>query len=98
MSSIPLSRRDFLKLSAAGLFGAGLAEARLGRALAADAPLQGRMTLSGIALYKGPSLNAKKLHVFGRDEVVNILSVVDGDFGPGNPFDSNWYGLEGGYT
>ena len=97
MSNIPLSRRDFLKLSAAGLLGAWLAEFQLERALAGNAtPTEGRMTLSGIALYKDPAFAAKKLHVFGRDEVASILSVVDGDIG--NPFNHKWYGLDGGYT
>ncbi len=98
MSFLPFSRRDFLKLSAAGFLGAWLAESRLDRVLAA-APTQGRMTLSGIALYQQPSFNAKKLHVFGRDDVVNIRRVVEGDMGPANPFNSDWYDLDGeGYT
>lgn len=97
MSDIPLTRRDFLKLSAAGFIGAWLAEFQLDRALAATTPpTEGRMTMSGIGLYKDPSFKAKNLHVFGRDEVVPILSVVDGDLG--NPYNLNWYGLNGGYT
>jgi hypothetical protein len=98
MSDIPLSRRDFLKLSAAGLLGAWLAEFRRDRALGGAAtPKAGRMTMSGIALYKEPSFNAKKLHVFGRDEVVPITAVVDGDIG--NPINHSWYELNGsGYT
>ncbi len=98
MSSVPLSRRDFIKLSAAGFLGAWLAEFRLDRALSdAAAPKEGRMTLSGIALYKDPAFNAKKLHVFGRDEVVPITAVVDGDVG--NPANHSWYELNGdGYT
>ena len=97
MNYLPFSRRDFLKVSAAGFLGAFLAELQLQRALAAPQPSQGRMTLSGIGLYNGPSFNAKKVHVFGRDEVVNITSVVDGD--PGNPANHKWYQMNWeGYT
>lgn len=90
------SRRDFLKLSAAGMLGTLLAEAGLDRALAAPAR-QGRMTLSGIALYSDPSFNSKKLQLFGRDEVATITGEVDGD--AGNPYNSKWFHLNGeGYT
>ncbi len=96
MSDLPFSRRDFLRLSAAGFLSAFLAELPLSRVLAAT-PTQGRMTLSGIGLYAEPSFNAKKVHVFGRDEVVGITGVVDGD--AGNPANHNWYQLDWeGYT
>ena len=96
MNDLSFSRRDFLKLSAAGFLSAWLSELRLERALAAPPP-QGRMTLSGIALFDGPAFNAKKVHVFGRDEVVNITGVVDGD--AGNPANNQWYRLNWeGYT
>ncbi len=96
-TKIPLSRRDFLKLAAAGFLGAWLAESGLDRALAASSPTEGRMTMSGIGLYQDPAFKAKKLHVFGRDEVVPITSVVTGD--DGNPYNDKWYALEGsGYT
>jgi len=96
MTNIPLSRRDFLKLSGAGLLGAFLADLRLDRALASSTA-QGRMTQSGINLYNEPSFNAKTSHVFGRDEVVNITGEVDGDVG--NPYNKKWYQLNNeGYT
>ena len=47
------------------------------------------MTLSGIVLYDDPSFKARKLHLFGRDEVVKITDEVDGDWG--NPFNSKWF-------
>ena len=96
MIDLPFTRRDFLKVSAAGMLGAWLADLGLDRALAA--PLtQGRMTLSGIALYGDPSFKSKKLHLFGRDEVVSISAVVDGD--AGNPFNNKWFQINGqGYS
>jgi len=94
---LDFSRRDFLKASSAGLLGFLLADLRLERALAADTPKQGRMILSGINLYQEPSFHAKKLHVYGRDEVVKITAGTDGD--PGNPYNQRWYQLNGeGYT
>jgi hypothetical protein len=96
MTNLPLSRRDFLKLSRAGMLGLFLAELRLDRAFASQAT-QGRMTLSGINLYSDPSFQAKKLHIYGRDEVVQITGEVEGD--PGNPYNKKWYHLNGeGYT
>ncbi len=98
MNTLPFSRRDFLKLSAAGLLSSFLAELRLDRVAAGGGlPKQGRMTLSGIGLYAGPSFKAKKLYTYGRDDVVNITGVAEGD--PGNPFNSAWYQLDWqGYT
>ncbi len=96
MTDLPFSRRDFLKLSASGLLGAFFAELGLGRALASPASL-GRMTVSGIGLYKDPAFNSKKLRVFGRDDVAHITASVVGN--PGNPYNNVWYGLDGeGYT
>jgi len=96
MNPPPFSRRDFLKLSAAGLLGGLLAEASVGHALAKPRA-QGRMTLSGIGLYVEPAFKAAKLHAYGRDEVVSITGEVTGE--AGNPFNTKWYELNGeGYT
>ncbi len=96
MENLPFSRRDFLKLSAAGMLGALLAEVGLSRALAAPTS-QGRMTYSGWPLYSDPSFNARKLSLLGRDEIVNITAEVDGD--AGNPYNSKWFRVNGqGYT
>ncbi|HTP02467.1 MAG TPA: hypothetical protein VMJ64_13925, partial [Anaerolineales bacterium] len=89
MSEFPFSRRDFLKVSAAGFLGAFLADLGMGRALAAPGPSQGRMVSSGIALYEHAYFNAKKLHVFGRDEIVPITAHLQGD--AGNPSNNTWY-------
>ena len=90
------TRRDFLKLSAAGMLGGLLAEIGIDRAQA-KLRTQGRMTLSGIGLYAEPAFKARKLHAYGRDEVVFITGEVTGD--SGNPFNNKWYELNGeGFT
>ncbi len=98
MKSVPdLSRRDFLKLLSAGALGLVASELRLDRAFAEALPTQGRMTISGIPLYDGPSFNGKKLRLFGKDEVVKITGETDGD--EGNPYNKTWYEMNGeGYT
>jgi lipoprotein-anchoring transpeptidase ErfK/SrfK len=94
--NIDLSRRDFLKLAGAGSLALALSELRIERAFAAS-PKQGRMTLSGIAMYEEPFFNARKLHVFGKDETVVIDREENGE--EGNPFNSTWYEVNGqGYT
>lgn len=95
--NIDLSRRDFLKLAGSGALGLALTELRLDRAFAKELP-QGRMTISGVPLYDAPSFNARKLHLFGKDEVVPVSGQVDGD--EGNPYNKTWYriGAAEGYT
>ncbi|MBN1305777.1 MAG: L,D-transpeptidase [Anaerolineales bacterium] len=93
----PISRKDFLKLAAAGTLGFVLAETGLGRVLAQTMPshTQGRIVYSGISLCDQPSINAKTLRVFNRDEVVPLTEVVTGlDADAYNP---HWYriGSEG---
>jgi hypothetical protein len=98
MKDIPLSRRDFLKLSASGALALVLSEMGIDRALAAPPTSQGRITWSGIPLFDAPSLNAYKLNLFGMDQVIDLKAEVDGDTGYGNPFNRIWYQLDGGYT
>ena len=97
-SIFPLSRRDFLKLIKAGALGILFNELRLDRAFATQSSpaTHGRMALSGIGLYDEPSFNAKKIHVFGKDEVVKIAAQVDGD--EGNPYNKAWYQIDNGYS
>lgn len=91
-----LSRRDFLKLSASGALALVLSEMGIDRALAAPPATYGRVTWSGIPLFDAPSFNAKKLELFGIDQVVKIKAEVDGD--EGNPYNKVWYQVEDGYT
>jgi hypothetical protein len=98
MKNLPLSRRDFLKISASGALAFVLSEMGIDHALAAPPTSQGRITWSGIPLYDAPALNANQLHLFGIDKVVDLKAEVEGDAGYGNPFNKVWYQLDGGYT
>lgn len=94
-----LSRRDFLKLSAAGLYGLFLSKAGFDTANVAAEIKQGRTVISGLKLYQDPSFNAKVLEMMGRDKILNITRAVEGDFGPGNPYNNRWFQIEdGGYA
>lgn len=92
---LPFSRREFLKLSSAGMLAFVLADLHLDRALAGQAPSQGRSTYSGVDVYGDPSYEAKKIRALGRDEIVSIDSQVQGDSGYGNPFNNTWYYIAG---
>jgi hypothetical protein len=91
-----VSRRDFLKASGAGLLGFLLADLHLERVLAVATPQQGRSTFSGLELFTEPSRQSRSIYVFGQDEIMNIKGEVDGESGPGNPFNSTWYRVKGG--
>ncbi len=90
-----LTRRDFLKLSGAGTLSLLLPRLRLEPDPPA-APVQGRMTISGIPLYDSPSFNAKKLRLFNRDQVEPVTAQVEGD--AGNPYNKLWYRIAEGFT
>ena len=93
-----ISRRDFLKLVSAGSLALALRDVRVDHALAASAVKQGRMTVSGVPLYDAPSFNANQLHLFGADQVVDVLALVEnGETAYGNQYNSLWYQVEGGY-
>ncbi len=92
-----ISRRDFLKLAASGALAFALKDLRLDHAFAV-LPKQGLMTISGVPLYEAPAFTAKKIHHFGKDEVVEITAVEENGEA-GNPFNSVWYQVNGeGYT
>ena len=93
------SRRDFLKLSASGALGLFLVETGIDRALASKAPpaSHGRVLMSGLFLYEAPNFGGKQHKAFGKDQVVPISEVVEGE--AGNPFNTAWYRIgEEGYT
>ena len=94
---IDLSRREFLKLSSAGLLGLFLSELHLEKAFASSVK-QARVAFGGIQLFDRPSFKANQQYVFARDEVVNVTGQEDGDFGFGNPFDKTWFKINGGYA
>ena len=93
-----LSRRDFLKLATSGALGLALSELRLDRVFAAAPVSQGRITWSGVSLYDATSFNAREIHLYGIDKVVEITAEVEGEAGYGNPYNKIWYQVEGGYT
>ncbi len=91
-----LSRRDFLKLSTAGLAALALSELRLSDALALEAPasFQGRATYSGVPVYDAPSFNAKQLSLLNKDQVVDVLAHLNAE----GAHNKVWYRFAGGYT
>ena len=91
-----ITRREFLKLASSGTLAFALKDLRIDRALAAAPARFGRITWSGIPLYDAPNFNANKTHLFGADQVVEILG-VDEQGEQGNPFNSAWYQVEDGY-
>ena len=93
-----ITRREFLKLAAAGSLAYALKDLRLDRALAASPIKHGCMTISGVPLYDAPAFTANKIHHFGKDQVVDVTAIEEnGDFG--NDFNSTWYQIDGeGYS
>jgi len=85
------SRRDFLKASNAGLLGLFLADLRLDLIFAAKTPIQVRTAGSGVEFFSEPFYNARKIHIFRRDDVVEVTGETEGDKGYGNPFNSTWF-------
>jgi len=71
-----------------------VAELHLDRAFADSSapPTQGRIAVFG-NLYDDPSFNAKSTFIYGKDAVVNITGILDGDIG--NPYNKTWYQLDG---
>jgi len=93
------TRRDFLKLSASGALGLFLAETGLDRALAAvpSPTSHGRVLMNGLFMYETPSFNSRQWKAFGKDQVVPISKVIEGD--EGNPFNKTWYRIgDEGFT
>ena len=93
------TRRDFLKLSASGALGLFLAETGLDRALAlAEPPANhGRVLMSGLFMYEIPSFGSESWKAFGKDQVVPISEVVEGE--AGNPYNNAWYRIgDEGFT
>jgi hypothetical protein len=97
--TISFTRRDFLKLSASGALGLFLAETGLDRALAnVELPAShGRVLMSGLFMYESPSFSSKGWKAFGKDQVVPISEVVEGE--AGNPYNTAWYRIgDEGFT
>jgi lipoprotein-anchoring transpeptidase ErfK/SrfK len=98
-TSFSFTRRDFLKLSASGALGLFLAETGLDRALALAEPLanHGRVLMSGLFMYEVPTFRSESWKAFGKDQVVPISEVVEGE--AGNPYNTAWYRIgDEGFT
>jgi lipoprotein-anchoring transpeptidase ErfK/SrfK len=93
-----ISRREFLKLASAGSLAFALRDLRLDQALATPATIkQGRITFSGVPLYEAPTFQAKQIHNFGADKVIEVSSIEENGE-QGNPYNSTWYQVDNGYT
>jgi hypothetical protein len=90
-----ISRRDFLKIGGAGLFGVLLAP--LNAFAQNDAAQQGRVIPDILPIYETPSLNARKVRDYWHDMVFPITEVTIGDQEPA--YNRVWYRLgEAGYA
>ncbi len=83
-----ITRRDFLKLSAASLLGVLFSELGLDRTPAAPA-LQGRVTANRLKVRARPSFQAERVGSLTRDAVVNLLEQVQG--GEEGDYNRLWY-------
>ncbi len=93
--TMPLTRREFLKLSGAGFLALALAELRLDEVLAYESPagFQGRAAISGVPVYAEPFFKATQLMLLGKDKVVEILAQLTSE-GKHNRL---WYRIAEGY-
>ena len=93
------TRRDFLKLSASGALGLFLEESGLARALAITEPpaSHGRVLMNGLFLYAEPSFSSEQWTAYGKDQLVPITEMLEGE--EGNPFNKTWYRIgDEGFT
>ena len=99
LRSHPLSRRNFLKLSGAGLFGLLLTELGVDPALALDSTgiNQGRVAYASVTINKEPAAQSDKVLTYKKDDLLNITTEVHGE--KGNPYNDVWYRIgELGYV
>lgn len=78
MKNLPstFTRRDFLKLSAAGLLGLLISDLGLDKVQAGAPPLQrqGRTCWSSLTIYDKPSFDSTEINKYGRDVVLPITA------------------------
>ena len=80
MSNLGISRRDFLKLTGAGLLGLLLPQLNLEPALAQFSPdQQGRVTTATLNIYDTPALTGQVVRAYWRDIVFPITATVIGE-------------------
>ena len=95
MKNLPstFTRRDFLKLSAAGLLGLLISDLGLDKVEAGAPSLQrqGRTCWSSLTIYDKPSFDATELHKYGRDVVVPITGELQVEDEYRYHWNSLWY-------
>jgi len=98
MTDFDISRRDFLKLTGAGLLGLLLTRLDLEPAQAqVDPPQQGRVTTAILNVNDAPSLNGQVIRAYWRDIVFPIAGSVIGE--DETAFNRVWYKVgEDGYA
>ena len=93
MKNLPstFTRRDFLKLSAAGVLGLLMADLHLGEVHAGAPPLrrQGRTCWSSLTIYDRPSFSGEQVNLYGRDVVLPITEemIIEGE----HAYNHVWY-------
>jgi hypothetical protein len=90
-----LSRREFLKLSAAGFLALALAELGLDKVLA-EAPVtfQGRAAISGVPVYEAASFKSKQIKLLGKDKVIDLAAQLTGE----GTYNRIWYRYADGFV
>ena len=97
MTISQLSRRDFLKITASGALGLVLSELGVSGAFAAPPASKGLALFSGVPIYDAPAANANKLELIGKDQTIDLLGEVQGDYFD-NVHNTTWYVVDGGYV
>jgi hypothetical protein len=97
MSNGLFSRRDFLKLSGAGLLGLLLSGLNLENAMATPQPIQGRVVYRSLIIRDAPAYSGTRLNSIPRDSTIDIGEQVFG--GADGDYNRTWYHLKkGGYV
>jgi hypothetical protein len=93
LNKIPgfLSRRDFLKLGGAALLGLLLSELHLDKALAAPAPMQGRVLYRSLIVRDAPAFSGTQVGSSLRDSILEIVGQIYG--GADGDYNRTWYRL-----
>lgn len=91
------TRRDFLKLTGAGLLALLLPD---GTPLAAEPSLRlGRVAEASLPLHSEPSRRARQIGALPLDTLVSLRQPVESDEeSPANPYNRWWYAINGGYA
>jgi hypothetical protein len=92
MNTNILSRRDFLKLSGAGLLAFFLTEFHLDKALAVPALMQGRVVCTSLIVRDAPGFYGVRIDTIPRDSILDIKAEVFG--GADGDYNRIWYQLE----